>query len=57
MTIICAHELMEALGRPSGKSSMLTCCLFPSRAVQHILLYLEAVNRREVILKIHFDSV
>lgn len=36
---------------------MLTCCLFPSRALQPILLCFEAVNRCEVILRIHFDSV
>lgn len=36
---------------------MLTCCLFQSRAVQPTLLCFEAVNRCEVILRIHFDSV
>lgn len=38
------------------------CCLLlssflPSRALQPILLCFEAVNRCEIILRIHFDSV
>lgn len=40
-----------------GKLSVFICCLFPSRAVQHILLYFEALNRCEIILKIQFYSV
>lgn len=36
---------------------MLICCLFQSRAVQPTLLCFEVVNRCEVILRIHFDSV
>lgn len=36
---------------------MLTFCLFPSRALQPMLLCFEGVNRFEVILRIHFDSV
>lgn len=36
---------------------MLTCCLFPSRALQPTLLYFESVNRFEVILRITIDSV
>lgn len=36
---------------------MLIFCLFPSRGVQPILLCFEAINSREVILRIQFDSV
>lgn len=36
---------------------MLTCRLFPSRALQPMLLCFEPVNRFTVIFRIHFDSV
>lgn len=48
---------MADMERPGGNWSVLICCLFPSRAVQPILLYFETINRYEVILRIHFDSV
>jgi len=57
VAVICAQELTEVMQRPSAKLSVLICCLFPSRTLQRILLYFETVNRCEVILKMHFDSV
>lgn len=53
----CVHEVMADMERPGGNWSVLICCLFPSRVVQPVLLCFEAINRCEVILSIHLDSV